>query len=113
MSMLSEFQCSKGVCFGELGQLNLTLKKVLKNGSIKHTEVTIAKPTSAFLRAGPSLVPSPVTATTCLVTPTVLSMMPVKPALSHQKKAIINDMKTIVTFIYRSAEKAYNLITIR
>lgn len=38
--------------------------------------VTIAKPTSAFLRAGPSLVPSPVTATTCRVSPTVLSMMP-------------------------------------
>lgn len=38
--------------------------------------VTMAKPTSAFLRAGPSLVPSPVTATTCRVSPTVLSMIP-------------------------------------
>ena len=38
--------------------------------------VTMAKPTSAFFRAGPSLVPSPVTATTCLCSSTVLSMMP-------------------------------------
>ena len=39
---------------------------------------TIANPTSAFLRAGPSLVPSPVTATTCRVSKTVLSMIPVR-----------------------------------
>lgn len=36
----------------------------------------MAKPTSAFFKAGPSLVPSPVTATTCLCSMTVLSMMP-------------------------------------
>lgn len=36
----------------------------------------MAKPTSAFLSAGPSLVPSPVTATTCRVSPTRLSMIP-------------------------------------
>lgn len=38
--------------------------------------LTMAKPTSAFLRAGPSLVPSPVTATTCRCSPVVLSIMP-------------------------------------
>lgn len=38
--------------------------------------LTIAKPTSAFFKAGPSLVPSPVTATTCLCSMTVLSMIP-------------------------------------
>ena len=38
--------------------------------------LTMAKPTSAFFRAGPSFVPSPVTATTCRCSPTVLSMMP-------------------------------------
>jgi len=37
---------------------------------------TIANPTSAFFRAGPSLVPSPVTATTCLCSKTVLSIIP-------------------------------------
>lgn len=37
---------------------------------------TIANPTSAFFKAGPSLVPSPVTATTCLRSPTVLSIIP-------------------------------------
>lgn len=36
----------------------------------------MAKPTSAFFRAGPSLVPSPVTATTCLCSIMLLSMMP-------------------------------------
>lgn len=41
----------------------------------------MAKPTSAFFRAGPSLVPSPVTATTCLCSTTLLSMMP-----AHNKK---------------------------
>ncbi len=50
--------------------------------------LTIAKPTSAFLRAGPSLVPSPVTATTCLCSNTVLSMMPTQwhhhPANNYQ-----------------------------
>lgn len=40
--------------------------------------LTMAKPTSAFFRAGPSFVPSPVTATTCRWSPTVLSMMPGK-----------------------------------
>lgn len=38
--------------------------------------ITMAKPTSAFFRAGPSLVPSPVTATTCLCSTILLSMMP-------------------------------------
>lgn len=38
----------------------------------------MAKPTSAFFRAGPSFVPSPVTATTCLCSSTVLSMIPEK-----------------------------------
>lgn len=36
----------------------------------------MANPTSAFLRAGPSLVPSPVTATTSLLALTLLLMMP-------------------------------------
>lgn len=36
----------------------------------------MAKPTSAFLSAGPSLVPSPVTATTCRCSVCVLSMIP-------------------------------------
>ena len=36
----------------------------------------MAKPTSAFFKAGPSLVPSPVTATTCLCSMTLLSMIP-------------------------------------
>lgn len=36
----------------------------------------MAKPTSAFFKAGPSLVPSPVTATTCLCSMMLLSMMP-------------------------------------
>lgn len=40
------------------------------------TVITMAKPTSAFFRAGPSLVPSPVTATTCLCSMMLLSMMP-------------------------------------
>lgn len=40
------------------------------------TVITMAKPTSAFFRAGPSLVPSPVTATTCLCSMILLSMMP-------------------------------------
>lgn len=39
-------------------------------------EYTMAKPTSAFFRAGPSLVPSPVTATTCLCSTNVLSIIP-------------------------------------
>lgn len=39
-------------------------------------KLTIAKPTSAFFKAGPSLVPSPVTATTCLCSTTVLSIIP-------------------------------------
>ena len=37
---------------------------------------TIANPTSAFLRAGPSLVPSPVTATTSLLPSSLQSMIP-------------------------------------
>lgn len=36
----------------------------------------MAKPTSAFFKAGPSFVPSPVTATTCLCSATVLSIIP-------------------------------------
>lgn len=42
----------------------------------KKKTVTIANPTSAFLRAGPSFVPSPVTATTCRGSHIVLSMIP-------------------------------------
>ena len=38
--------------------------------------IPIANPTSAFLRAGASLVPSPVTATTSRPADRVLSMMP-------------------------------------
>lgn len=49
------------------------------------TVVTMAKPTSAFLRAGPSLVPSPVTATTCRVSPTVLSIIPYKEIEMEQE----------------------------
>ena len=37
---------------------------------------TIAKPTSAFFKAGPSFVPSPVTATTSLCGLMVLLMIP-------------------------------------
>ena len=37
---------------------------------------TMAKPTSAFFKAGPSFVPSPVTATTSRLDPIVLSMIP-------------------------------------
>lgn len=40
--------------------------------------LTMAKPTSAFLRAGPSLVPSPVTATTCRWSTRVLSIIPAR-----------------------------------
>ena len=40
---------------------------------MKHT---IANPTSAFLRAGPSLVPSPVTATISLAWVSLLSIIP-------------------------------------
>ena len=36
----------------------------------------MAKPTSAFFNAGPSLVPSPVTATTSLLALTLLAMIP-------------------------------------
>lgn len=46
----------------------------LKSGE----KLTMAKPTSAFFKAGPSLVPSPVTATTCLCSNTVLSIIPRK-----------------------------------
>ena len=38
--------------------------KIYTNIITNYSYLTIAKPTSAFLRAGPSLVPSPVTATT-------------------------------------------------
>jgi len=38
--------------------------------------LTIANPTSAFLSAGPSLVPSPVTATTSRVSDILESIMP-------------------------------------
>lgn len=37
---------------------------------------TIANPTSAFFKAGPSFVPSPVTATTSLFSLILLSMIP-------------------------------------
>ena len=49
---------------------NLKFPEDLKTGQ------TIANPTSAFLRAGPSLVPSPVTATTSRLGLSRLSMIP-------------------------------------
>lgn len=45
--------------------------------------LTIANPTSAFFNAGPSLVPSPVTATTCLWSTMVLSMIPKRNTHTH------------------------------
>jgi hypothetical protein len=39
-------------------------------------KLTIANPTSAFFNAGPSLVPSPVTATTSRLDVSLLSMIP-------------------------------------
>lgn len=48
--------------------------------------LTIANPTSAFFSAGPSLVPSPVTATTCLWSTMVLSMIPKTETHMHLKK---------------------------
>lgn len=60
------------------------LSKEIKNSkhyfkqfkSEKTTKQTIANPTSAFLRAGPSFVPSPVTATISRVFEILLSMIP-------------------------------------
>lgn len=49
----------------------------------------MANPTSAFFSAGPSLVPSPVTATTCLCSKTVLSMMP-----AHQQEEAVEGVST-------------------
>uniref|UniRef100_A0A915I7G6 Uncharacterized protein n=1 Tax=Romanomermis culicivorax TaxID=13658 RepID=A0A915I7G6_ROMCU len=42
----------------------------------QHITFTIAKPTSAFFKAGPSFVPSPVTATTSRLAESLLSMIP-------------------------------------
>lgn len=49
--------------------------------------LTMANPTSAFFKAGPSLVPSPVTATTCLWSTSVLSIMPDKATQDNMCKA--------------------------
>lgn len=43
---------------------------------LNYALVTIAKPTSAFFKAGPSFVPSPVTATTSRLSVAVLSIIP-------------------------------------
>lgn len=67
--------------------------------------VTIAKPTSAFLRAGPSLVPSPVTATTCRVSPTVLSIMP-----DEEHKLIMNSLNDSTNEWVHSKNKTKNLV---
>lgn len=48
--------------------------------------LTIANPTSAFFNAGPSLVPSPVTATTCLWSTVVLSIMPGTQTYTYNKQ---------------------------
>lgn len=71
---MSRFNVFQKNIFWERDGLMKSLKYWLV--SFRRSVVTIAKPTSAFLRAGPSLVPSPVTATTCRVSPTVLSIMP-------------------------------------
>ena len=47
-----------------------------KKRRIREIKITMAKPTSAFFKAGPSLVPSPVTATTSLLALILLLMMP-------------------------------------
>lgn len=47
-----------------------------RNITSANRKLTMAKPTSAFFKAGPSFVPSPVTATTCLCSITVLSIIP-------------------------------------
>ena len=49
------------------------MRKEKKEGNMI---ITMAKPTSAFFKAGPSLVPSPVTATTSLLALILLLMMP-------------------------------------
>ncbi|KRY88202.1 hypothetical protein T4D_3770 [Trichinella pseudospiralis] len=53
----------------------LRIKKQTKKNE-QNILLTIAKPTSAFFNAGPSLVPSPVTATTSRLALYVLSIMP-------------------------------------
>lgn len=57
----------------------ITQKHITSNDITKHRiqeTVTMAKPTSAILRAGPSFVPSPVTATTSRLACSLLSMIP-------------------------------------
>lgn len=62
-----------------VSEIDLTRKAARgKKANRKKGFLTMAKPTSAFFSAGPSLVPSPVTATTCLWSVMVLSIMPVK-----------------------------------
>lgn len=51
----------------------------------------MANPTSAFFRAGPSLVPSPVTATTCLWSTIVLSIIPVENTYTHKQGKYVGD----------------------
>jgi hypothetical protein len=48
-------------------EAKLSLRMIMSDASLATSvpAIPIAKPTSAFLRAGASLVPSPVTATTC------------------------------------------------
>lgn len=55
--------------------------------------LTIAKPTSAFFNAGPSLVPSPVTATTCLWSTMVLSMIPTEQMHKSKTRAVRHIIK--------------------
>lgn len=73
-------------CRGEKDICRCWLRSVSQECKIRHEQtakqntkeglLTMANPTSAFFRAGPSLVPSPVTATTCLWSAIVLSIMP-------------------------------------
>lgn len=63
----------------------------------KYADYTIAKPTSAFLSAGPSLVPSPVTATTCLCSTWVLSIIPAKNAYTSVYTVCLYVSKTKLT----------------
>ena len=72
-------------------------------------KLTIAKPTSAFFKAGPSLVPSPVTATTCLCSITVLSIIPrkVKHGYFGWNKKLM--AKCIYMFIYTRNQKYLSL----
>ena len=62
--------------------------------------IPIAKPTSAFLRAGASLVPSPVTATTSLPAESVLSMIP-GMILSIQFQIIIAWREFLICSVHR------------